>query len=45
MQVYLTINTENGKMYIGKDTRSRKSYLGSGSLLKKAVENMEEIHP
>lgn len=38
MQVYLTINIENGKMYIGKDTRSRKSYLGSGSLLKKAVE-------
>lgn len=38
MQVYLTINMENGKMYIGKDTKSRKSYLGSGSLLKKAVE-------
>ena len=38
MQIYLTVNKINGKMYIGKDTKSRKKYLGSGLLLKKAIE-------
>jgi len=38
MQIYLTINKSNGKMYIGKDTKSREDYLGSGILLKKAIE-------
>lgn len=38
MQIYLTINKKNGKMYIGKDTRNRKNYLGSGALFRKALE-------
>jgi hypothetical protein len=37
MQVYLTVNMVNKKWYIGKDTHNRSGYLGSGTLLKKAI--------
>src|ERR1700742_1816752 len=35
--IYVTTNTVNGKKYIGKCESNKKSYLGSGSLLKKAI--------
>ena len=38
MIVYMTINLINKKKYIGKDTKNKKEYLGSGILLKKALE-------
>lgn len=38
MVIYKTTNLVNGKFYIGKDTRNLKCYLGSGELLKKAIE-------
>lgn len=38
MVVYMTTNLINGKKYIGKDTKNKKSYLGSGSYLRKAIE-------
>ena len=37
MVVYQTINLINGKKYIGKDEKNKKSYLGSGITLKKAI--------
>lgn len=37
MVIYKTTNLVNGKQYIGKDTRNRRSYLGSGSALKNAI--------
>jgi len=37
MVIYKTTNTLNGKFYVGKDVRNRPSYLGSGSVLKKAI--------
>jgi hypothetical protein len=37
MIVYLTTNLINGRKYIGKDTRNRPSYLGSGKILKQAI--------
>lgn len=37
MIIYITENLINGKKYIGKDTQNKKSYLGSGKLLKKAI--------
>lgn len=33
----MTTNLINGKKYIGKDTKNKKSYLGSGAYLKKAI--------
>ena len=37
MVIYKTTNLVNGKQYIGKSVRNRPSYLGSGSVLKKAI--------
>ena len=38
MVIYKTTNLINGKIYIGKDVRNLNCYLGSGKLLKKAIE-------
>lgn len=38
MIIYKTTNLINGKIYIGKDVKNKKSYLGSGTILKKAIE-------
>jgi group I intron endonuclease len=38
MVIYKTTNLINGKIYIGKDTKNSPSYLGSGFLLKKAIQ-------
>jgi group I intron endonuclease len=35
--IYKTINTVNGKIYIGQDSNNRPRYLGSGLLIKKAI--------
>ena len=35
--IYKTTNLINGKIYIGKDSANRKSYLGSGKLLNFAI--------
>lgn len=37
MIVYKTTNLVNGKFYIGQDSKNDSRYLGSGSLLKKAI--------
>lgn len=37
MQIYLTTNLINGKKYIGRDANDRNWYLGSGTLLRKAI--------
>lgn len=37
MYIYKTENKINGRIYIGKDTRGRCSYLGSGKILKHAI--------
>ena len=37
MVIYLTTNVINGKKYIGKDTKNKNSYLGSGKFLKQAI--------
>ena len=42
MQIYLVTNLINGKKYLGKDVRNRKYYLGSGTVLRKAIKNMVE---
>jgi hypothetical protein len=38
MVIYKTTNLVNGRQYIGKDTRNKPSYFGSGLLLKKAIQ-------
>jgi group I intron endonuclease len=38
MIVYKTTNLVNGKFYIGQDSNNNPEYLGSGLLLKKAIE-------
>lgn len=38
MVIYKTTNLVNGKQYIGKDTKNKPSYLGSGAVLKKAIQ-------
>jgi group I intron endonuclease len=48
MIIYKTRNKINGKIYVGKDARNRPSYIGSGTLLRRAVkkygkENFEKI--
>jgi hypothetical protein len=35
--IYLTINLINHKIYIGQTTTSRKSYIGSGKYIRKAI--------
>jgi group I intron endonuclease len=37
MVIYKTINLVNGKFYIGQDSKNDSNYLGSGSLIKKAI--------
>ena len=37
MIIYKTTNLINGKIYVGKDTHNKSSYLGSGLILQKAV--------
>ena len=37
MIIYKTINLINGKIYIGKSCQNNKNYLGSGTILKKAI--------
>lgn len=37
MIIYKTTNLINGKIYVGKDARSRPTYLGSGLILRKAI--------
>lgn len=37
MIVYKTVNLINGKIYIGKDEANNPKYLGSGTVLKKAI--------
>jgi group I intron endonuclease len=38
MVIYKTTNLVNGKQYIGKDTKNKPSYLGSGTFLKRAIQ-------
>ena len=38
MVIYKTTNLVNGKQYIGRDAKNNPKYLGSGSLLKKAIQ-------
>ena len=42
--VYKTTNLINGKFYIGKDSANRKTYLGSGKLLKQAFTKYGRIN-
>ena len=37
MQIYKITNKINGKIYIGKDTRSKENYFGSGIVVKQAI--------
>ena len=37
MVIYKTTNLLNGKIYIGKDKRNDRKYLGSGKILRQAV--------
>lgn len=37
MQIYLTVNIINKKWYVGQDSSNRAWYLGSGSILKRAI--------
>lgn len=37
MQIYKTTNLVNGMIYVGKDSKNRKKYLGSGLHLRRAV--------
>jgi group I intron endonuclease len=38
MVIYKTTNLVNGKFYVGKDAKNKKTYLGSGNILKQAIE-------
>lgn len=42
MIVYKTTNLLNGKFYVGQDSKNDPKYLGSGLLLKKAIEKYGE---
>ena len=37
MYIYKTTNIKNGKVYIGQHSRGSESYLGSGTLLRRAI--------
>jgi len=38
MVIYKTTNLVNGKQYIGRDGRNNPNYLGSGAIIKKAIQ-------
>jgi group I intron endonuclease len=38
MIIYKTVNVLNGKFYVGQDSKNNPEYLGSGTLLKRAIE-------
>ncbi len=38
MIIYKTTNNINGKFYVGKDCKNKKSYLGSGKILRQAIQ-------
>lgn len=38
MEIYKTVNLINNKIYIGKDTKNRSNYLGSGKLIRNAIQ-------
>jgi group I intron endonuclease len=40
--IYRTENIHNGKIYIGQTTKDEEAYLGSGSIIKKAIEKYGE---
>ena len=42
MVIYKTTNLVNGKFYIGKDAKNKTDYLGSGIILKYAIEKYGE---
>lgn len=42
MIIYLTTNLLNGKKYVGQDSNNNPKYLGSGFLLKKAINKYGE---
>lgn len=49
MYIYTTINRVNGRKYIGRDSKRRPGYLGSGTLLRQAIrrygrDNFERIN-
>ena len=44
MIIYKTINIINGKFYVGQDSNNNPEYLGSGVLLKKAIEKYGRKH-
>ena len=37
MIIYKTINKINNKIYVGQDSKNNYNYLGSGKILKKAI--------
>ncbi|NQU83287.1 MAG: hypothetical protein HQ536_01105 [Parcubacteria group bacterium] len=37
MIIYKTTNLNNGKIYIGQDSKNKKNYLGSGNIIKQAI--------
>ena len=37
MEIYKITNKLNGKIYIGKDTKNKKNYFGSGIVIKQAI--------
>jgi group I intron endonuclease len=38
MIIYKTVNVLNGKFYVGQDSKNNPEYLGSGTVLKRAIE-------
>jgi len=38
MIIYKTTNLVNGKFYIGKDAKNKRTYLGSGKILKQSIQ-------
>ena len=38
MVIYKTTNLVNGRFYVGKDARNRRNYLGSGKVLRRAID-------
>lgn len=44
MIIYKTTNLINGKIYIGKDSKDNKNYIGGGKLLKLAIKKYGKKH-